>query len=488
MSSVIYYKFKSQKDPSKVTFDGTTGMSVFDVKREIIQQKKLGNGLDFDLLLYNANTNEEYDDDTYIIPRSSSVIVRRLPAQKPGRGTAARYVAANAAPNVGRNEFGKKNVPVVQKLKPTDNPVSRRPATAEDAAIQQMLQTSSDQWRETQDKMATATPIYKSNQRRAAPAFVPEHPPPNGYICFRCGQKGHWIQACPTNSDPTYDGKPRVKRTTGIPRSFLKTVEQPTDGDAANVMINAEGEYVVAQPDVASWESYQSKKKALSASDVYKMEPKDANMACGLCKHFARQASVTPCCKKLFCEECIQNALLESDFVCPKCKQKDVLLDSVKPDFRAREKIDAAVKSILGEQHNDKKANDAASSVNDRGEKRKHTEDDDSSAPAPKQVSRSVPAHVVPAKPVYGATANPKFHQGNGPLPAFPPFPPFMIPGLPIPPMMPGFAGVSPFPPNTAAPYAKNVRQGVASSQRSESGSPAQQSNNARQPSPSRSQ
>ena len=24
-------------------------------------------------------------------------------------------------------------------------------------------------------------------------------PPPPNYICYRCGQKGHWIKLCPTN-------------------------------------------------------------------------------------------------------------------------------------------------------------------------------------------------------------------------------------------------------------------------------------------------
>ena len=56
---------------------------------------------------------------------------------------------------------------------------------------------------------------------------------------------GHWIQDCPTNKDKEWDNKPRLKRTTGIPRSFLKTVEQAGDG----VMITPEGRLVVAQPD-----------------------------------------------------------------------------------------------------------------------------------------------------------------------------------------------------------------------------------------------
>jgi len=57
--SVVYYKFKAAKDQDfdVYTFDGT-GTSVFDLKREIIRAKKLGKGTDFDLAIYNSQSNE----------------------------------------------------------------------------------------------------------------------------------------------------------------------------------------------------------------------------------------------------------------------------------------------------------------------------------------------------------------------------------------------------------------------------------------------
>lgn len=57
MSSSVFFKFKSQKEPSRVTFDGT-GISVFELKREIIVQNRLGDGTDFDLVIANQDTNE----------------------------------------------------------------------------------------------------------------------------------------------------------------------------------------------------------------------------------------------------------------------------------------------------------------------------------------------------------------------------------------------------------------------------------------------
>ena len=57
MSSSVYFRFKSQKEPSRVPIDGT-GISVFELKREIININRLGDGTDFELAIYNENTNE----------------------------------------------------------------------------------------------------------------------------------------------------------------------------------------------------------------------------------------------------------------------------------------------------------------------------------------------------------------------------------------------------------------------------------------------
>ena len=63
--------------------------------------------------------------------------------------------------------------------------------------------------------------------------------------------QGHWIQDCPTNNDREFDNRPRIKRTTGIPRSMLKAVENPNNGELTQgVMVTPEGGYVVAQPDL----------------------------------------------------------------------------------------------------------------------------------------------------------------------------------------------------------------------------------------------
>ena len=57
MASSVFFKFKSQKDPQRVAFDGT-GITVFELKRSIITLSKLGDGSDFDLFLFRPENNE----------------------------------------------------------------------------------------------------------------------------------------------------------------------------------------------------------------------------------------------------------------------------------------------------------------------------------------------------------------------------------------------------------------------------------------------
>ncbi len=53
----IHYKFKSAIDYDTITFDGLH-ISVQDLKKAIVQQKRLGKATDFDLMITNAQTNE----------------------------------------------------------------------------------------------------------------------------------------------------------------------------------------------------------------------------------------------------------------------------------------------------------------------------------------------------------------------------------------------------------------------------------------------
>ncbi|KAF4592969.1 hypothetical protein EYR38_008675 [Pleurotus pulmonarius] len=377
MASSIFYKFKSQKAESRVTFDGT-GISVFDLKREIILANNLGKANDFDLFVFDADTNQEYKDDSHIIPRSSSVVVKRMPAIKPGKGKAGMYIAgansqhptsdsvqrpgANAHNSWHRGAMskrfdGKEEATTSTPPKPATPVFVKNNITKEDeaAAMAAMFQAQTANWEETQEKMSHATKIYTNPRgtgfpsRGGKPFTAPQNdrPLPPSYVCYRCGQKGHWIQDCPTNNDREFDNRPRIKRTTGIPRSMLKAVENPNAGQ--NVMVTPEGGYVVAQPDLASWQKRVTRPKGLTVAEVREKPPTDSSLACPIDSKLFRDAVKTPCCAKVYCEECIQTHLLERDFMCPNCDKKVASLDKLAPDQAMRTKVSEYIDRAIEE-------------------------------------------------------------------------------------------------------------------------------------------
>jgi protein MPE1 len=234
--------------------------------------------------------------------------------------------------------------------------------------------------------LCSQTPVFRpgGNKKGGPPPNVPDHEPPTGYICYRCGEKGHWIQVCPTNDDPTFDNKPRVKRTTGIPRSFLKTVDKPvalsndgtTDDTKApsGIMVNAEGEFVIAEPDKASWEQFQAKTKfsaaAQKAAASGDKELQDRGLECSIDKRMFIDPMKTPCCEKTYCNDCITNALIESDFTCPGCGTDEVLIDNLKPD----EEMSAKIKAYLDEKDAAKKEKESSKSPSVKAEEPKAEE------------------------------------------------------------------------------------------------------------------
>ncbi|TPR08412.1 ribosomal RNA small subunit methyltransferase A [Aspergillus niger] len=163
MSSSVHFKFKSQKEPSRVTFDGT-GISVFELKREIINQSRLGDGTDFELSIYNEDTGEEYDDDTSIIPRSTSVIARRLPASRPGKGGAARYVSGKMPVNA-RSAPRNEQYPLTRASPNTSNGVLElNNAQTEEEKINALFNLQANQWKEQQQEMANKIKEYEAEK------------------------------------------------------------------------------------------------------------------------------------------------------------------------------------------------------------------------------------------------------------------------------------------------------------------------------------
>jgi protein MPE1 len=172
MSSSVFFKFKSQKEPTRVEFDGT-GISVFELKRDIILKSGLGDGTDFDLAIYSEDGSDgklhrayyifpaqadrilEYDDDTTIIPRSTTVVARRLPASKPGAGRGARYVSGKM-PQSAKNSARREQAIKATTSKPANSTVFNQmnSALTEEEKMNAMFAAQSEQWSAQQEEMS----------------------------------------------------------------------------------------------------------------------------------------------------------------------------------------------------------------------------------------------------------------------------------------------------------------------------------------------
>lgn len=160
-----------------------------------------------------------------------------------------------------------------------------------------------------------------------------------------------------------------MKRSTGIPRSLQTKVEKPDslalddpNEDLRNtgVMVNADGDFVIAKPDKAAWELYQEKAKASAAAAAEaaaaenSKELQTRGLECPIDKRMFLEPTKAPCCQRTYCNDCITNALIESDFVCPGCGAEGVLLDNLSVD----EDAVARIKTYEAEKAESKKEKD----------------------------------------------------------------------------------------------------------------------------------
>ena len=96
----------------------------------------------------------EHDDDTSIIPRSTTVIAKRLPAAKAGRGGAARYVSGKMPQNAKNSHRQEAAISRSAAAAPLNQPVTMNGAQTEEEKIKAMFKMGADQWAQEQQAMA----------------------------------------------------------------------------------------------------------------------------------------------------------------------------------------------------------------------------------------------------------------------------------------------------------------------------------------------
>ncbi|XP_074771543.1 E3 ubiquitin-protein ligase RBBP6-like [Athene noctua] len=180
----VHYQFSSQLRRDTVTFSGLH-ISVGNLKREIMGRQKL-KAANCDLRVTNAETGEEYTDANALIPKNSSVVVRRVPVRGV-KTTSKTPVITRTEPASGTSraiEDSSAAIPLAQLIK--TGSLAEANASEEDK-IRAMMTQSCCQY----------DPVNYVKKPLATP--------PPSYVCFRCGKPGHYIKNCPTNGlNPLY--------------------------------------------------------------------------------------------------------------------------------------------------------------------------------------------------------------------------------------------------------------------------------------------
>ncbi|KAK9083741.1 hypothetical protein Scep_030212 [Stephania cephalantha] len=340
----VHYKFKSSKDYKSLVIEGPS-ISVADLKLRIVESMHLKRRADFILMVFDAQTSEEYLDEATLIPRDNSVLVHRVP-----RGLRMPIVIERKRANIIDNkekdldQSSKSSPPMV--LQPEENDWHdfgdlctidafevQSTNTMQNAPLAPMINKIEE---DRKIKALINTWQIQDSSSRAYQCFggfmdgrmiTSDRAPPAGYICRRCNIPGHFIRDCPTNGDPNYDIK-KLKLPTGIPKSMLMTT---SNGSYAltDVVVAA------LKPDETTFEmEIERLPSTRSAIDI------PAELHCPLCKGVMKDAVMTgKCCYRSFCDKCIRDCII-SKSMCA-CGATNILADDLVPNKNVRDLLES---------------------------------------------------------------------------------------------------------------------------------------------------
>ncbi|KAG8097719.1 hypothetical protein GUJ93_ZPchr0013g37593 [Zizania palustris] len=321
---VVYYKYKSGKETFTVTVPHSF-VSVSELKQLILTSGKHGRGRARsrgpreDIVISNAQTGQEFADESALIPQNSTVLIRRTAGQ-----LSEKIVLFSSRKVIEDGTVAPKKSVITES---TSKSCSSAEVQDEDAAISSVIDAAELKWEEKSSKQGqtggrftlgryghgpvegeTPPPGYVCRSC-GVPGHLIQHcqqekkTPPSGYICYRCRIPGHFIQHCPTIVDPKfYDDKKY--------QSLAPAVSCPVDSIPSALV---------------------------PAASVSVVDDLPAELHCRLCNKVMADAVLTSkCCFDSFCDKCIRDYIItQSKCICGV----KVLADDLIPNQTLRSTI-----------------------------------------------------------------------------------------------------------------------------------------------------
>ncbi|KAF1002110.1 hypothetical protein AG4045_002616, partial [Apium graveolens] len=353
----VFYKFMSAKDYDSLAIDWHY-TTVSDVKQAVLQKKCSGkrNKAYYDrLMLFNADTGEEYLDGDTLIEKNTSLVIRRAPrfsclpilVNPPAQleesesdeeeDVRANYESIYDGPSVSFCPTESEWIEFWNDLSPSTVLVPAKPARSKKAKERKMKDLTDTPALDSQ-QCVNSTNSYGAGRdyrhggmggRSGGRGFgqgglSDKIKPPPGYICHRCKVPGHFIQHCPTNGDPTFD----IKRT----------------------MASSDGSYALPGGGTPSEGTSQKSIQGMPSTRSVAKIP--AELYCPLCRAVMKDAVLaSKCCFKSFCDKCIRDYIISKSLCI--CGAVNVLPADLLPNKTLRDTIVRYLKSTNINEAND---------------------------------------------------------------------------------------------------------------------------------------
>jgi len=377
MSSTILYKFRASSTFEALPLPGSAAR-LFDVKKAIVKANKLDAGtMEFDLAVRNADTNEEYADESMLLPRGTRIIVQRLPAAR-GQGFLARMARNEHGGAVGNSYHQQQQHP--SGYYTIDN------RTRENEEEEFVESSNGATTTESNDDKELAALRAVTSMQSDGPTMV------GGRSAMMGGHRGGrggppqpaGMGGPPGGSKPSFNnmannnkpgGKPHFrpnadpelrdqekklmpkKRATGIPRTFL-SLSAPPQTDGGNE--GGEGEQPTLQPNKQGFKELVSRGGGQSESTagtrrdldyVFKLTSTTVpeHLQCAICNNVVKNAMLLPWDSegRTVCETCIRDALTQNGFRCPLTGMDGVSPDDLIPNVGLRKAAELFIKGVM---------------------------------------------------------------------------------------------------------------------------------------------